>query len=80
MASVSISCPSCQTSRYVSGGVEYNGTDFSISATGYCNWLDNMITLVTIPTSQAPGDLVVTYDPARVRQYQNMDDGWLAAV
>ena len=46
-----------QTSRYVSGGVEYNGTDFSISATGYCNWLDNMITLVTIPTSQAPGDL-----------------------
>lgn len=63
-----------QTSRYVSGGVEYNGTDFSISATGYCNWLDNMITLVTIPTSQAPGDLVVTYDPARVRQYQNMDD------
>lgn len=33
-----------------------------------------MITLVTIPLSQAPGDLVVTYDPARVRQYQNMDD------
>ena len=54
-----------QTSRYVSGGLEYNG---------YCNWVDNMITLVTIPLSQAPGDLVVTYDPARVRQYQNMDD------
>ena len=33
-----------------------------------------MITLITIPTSQAPGDLVITYDPARVRQYQNMDD------
>ena len=63
-----------QTSRYVSGGVEYNGTDFSINVTGYCNWVDNMITLVTIPLSQAPGDLVVTYDPARVRQYQNMDD------
>lgn len=63
-----------QTSRYVSGGIEYNGKKFSISATGYCNWLENMITLVTIPTSQAPGDLVITYDPARVRQYQNMDD------
>lgn len=63
-----------QTSRYVSGGIEYNGKKFSISATGYCNWLENMITLITIPTSQAPGDLVITYDPARVRQYQNMDD------
>ena len=61
-----------QTSRYVSGGLEYNGTRFSINVTGYCNWVDNMITLVTIPLSQAPGDLVVTYDPAR--QYQNMDD------
>ena len=63
-----------QTSRYFSGGLEYNGTRFSINVTGYCNWVDNMITLVTIPLSQAPGDLVVTYDPARVRQYQNMDD------
>ena len=63
-----------QTSRYVSGGLEYNGTRFSINVTGYCNWVDNMITLVTIPLSQAPGDLVVTYAPARVRQYQNMDD------
>ena len=63
-----------QTSRYVSGGLEYNGTRFSINVTGFCNWVDNMITLVTIPLSQAPGDLVVTYDPARVRQYQNMDD------
>ena len=63
-----------QTSRYVSGGLEYNGTRFSINVAGYCNWVDNMITLVTIPLSQAPGDLVVTYDPARVRQYQNMDD------
>lgn len=63
-----------QTSRYVSGGLEYNGTRFSINVTGYCNWVDNMITLVTIPLSQAPGDLVVTYDPVRVRQYQNMDD------
>ena len=63
-----------QTSRYVSGGLEYNGTRFSLNVSGYCNLVDNMITLVTIPLSQAPGDLVVTYDPARVRQYQNMDD------
>ena len=34
-----------------------------------------MITLVTIPLSQAPGDLVVTYDPARVRpvSYTHLD-------
>lgn len=63
-----------QTSRYLSGGVEYNGTHCSINVTGYYNRVDNMITLVTIPLSQAPGDLVVTYDPGRVRQYQNMDD------
>lgn len=69
-----------QTSRYVSAGVEYNGEHFSINATGYCNWLDNMITLVTIPTSQAPGDLVITYDPARVRQYRNMDDARTCGV
>ena len=33
-----------------------------------------MITLVTIPAKQAPGDLITKYDPMRVRQYQNMED------
>jgi outer membrane receptor for ferrienterochelin and colicins len=33
-----------------------------------------MITLVTIPASEAPGDLIIRYDPKRVRQYQNMDN------
>jgi outer membrane receptor for ferrienterochelin and colicins len=33
-----------------------------------------MITLVTIPTKEAPGDLIIQYDPIRVRQYQNMED------
>jgi outer membrane receptor for ferrienterochelin and colicins len=29
---------------------------------------------VTIAPSEAPGDLIVQYDPQRVRQYQNMED------
>ena len=33
-----------------------------------------MITLVTIPTKDAPGDLITKYDPIRVRQYQNMEE------
>lgn len=63
-----------QNSRYISGGAEYNDKHFNVNITGYCNWLDNMITLITIPISQAPGDLVVTYAPARVRQYRNMEN------
>ena len=39
-----------------------------------------MITLVTIPTKEAPGDLVLKYDPIRVRQYQNMENAKTCGV
>ena len=69
-----------QTSRYLTAGIEYNGKDFSFSVTGYYNKLNNMITLVTVPRSEAPSDLLVTYDPARVRMYKNMDKAETAGV
>lgn len=62
-----------QTSRYVSGSVEYHSPMVNVSVTGYGNFLNHMITLVTIPSREAPGDLIATYRPARVRQYKNMD-------
>ena len=63
-----------QTSDYFSLGAEYLGSrGLSLSVTGYFNRLDQMITLVTIPTSQAPGDLVARYDPVKVRQYKNLE-------
>ena len=63
-----------QTSDYFSLGAEYLGSrGLSLSVTGYFNRLDHMITLVTIPTSQAPGDLVARYDPVKVRQYKNLE-------
>lgn len=63
-----------QTSDYFSFGAEYLGSHgLSLSVTGYYNRLDHMITLVTIPTSQAPGDLVARYDPIKVRQYKNLE-------
>ena len=63
-----------QTSRYVSASVEYAIPRFEVNVTGYANFLNQMITMVTIPINEAPGDLVVTYAPTRVRQYKNMDD------
>ena len=69
-----------QTSRYFTAGVEYNGKNFMFSVTGYYNKLNNMITLVTVPRSEAPSDLLVTYDPARVRMYKNMDKAETAGV
>ena len=32
-----------------------------------------MITLVTIPTKQAPAEYVLQYDPRKTRQYQNLE-------
>ena len=69
-----------QTSRYLTAGIEYNGKNFSMSVTGYYNKLKNMITLVTVPRSEAPSDLLVTYDPARVRMYKNMDKAETAGI
>lgn len=69
-----------QTSRYFTLGAEYNSDKFSMSVTGYYNKLKNMITLVTIPRSEAPADLLVTYDPSRVRMYKNMDKAMTTGV
>ena len=43
-----------QTSNYYSLNAEYTIGHFNISATGYYNKLGDMITLVTIPNSEAP--------------------------
>ena len=69
-----------QTSRYFTIGVEYNSSKFGMSITGYYNKLQNMITLVTVPRSEAPSDLLITYDPARVRMYKNMDRAKTAGI
>lgn len=62
-----------QTSNYYSFGAEYNHDRFSLTVTGYYNHVDKMITLVTIPNSQAPADYLVQYDPVKTRQYKNLE-------
>lgn len=63
-----------QSNRYVSAGVEYNSSKISFSVSGYLNRLDNMIALMLVPRSAAPDRWVVTFDPNRVKQYQNVND------
>ena len=63
-----------QTSNYFSLGGEYTHAGLSINVTGYYNRVKDMITLVTIPTYQAPAEYVIQYDPMKTRQYQNVDD------
>lgn len=63
-----------QTSNYFGVSAEYTLGRLTMTLSGYYNKVDNMIALVTIPTNEAPGDLIVQYDPMRVRQYQNMED------
>ena len=63
-----------QTSNYFGVSAEYTLGHLTMTLSGYYNKVDHMIALVTIPTNEAPGDLIVQYDPMRVRQYQNMED------
>lgn len=65
-----------QTSNYYSLGVEYTHGGLNMSVTGYYNRLDNMITLVTIPTSEAPEEYRQQYGEMlnKVRRYENMED------
>ena len=63
-----------QTSDYFGASVEYTIGHLTLTLAPYYNKVRDMITLVTIPTKNAPGELVTKYDPIRVRQYQNMDD------
>ena len=63
-----------QTSNYFGLSAEYTIGKLTMTLSPYYNKVDDMIALVTIPNSQAPGDLIVQYDPHRVRQYQNIED------
>jgi len=63
-----------QTSNYFGVSAEYTVGHLTLTLAPYYNKVDNMITLVTIPQKEAPGDLIVQYDPQRVRQYQNIED------
>ena len=62
-----------QTSNYYALSGEYNWQGLNVTVTGYLNKVDNMITLVTIPNNQAPGEYIITYDPIKTRQYQNLE-------
>ncbi len=63
-----------QASNYFSFSAEYTFDKLTITVMPYYNKVTDMITLVTIPKSQAPGELVVKYDPVHVRQYKNIED------
>ena len=63
-----------QTSNYFGVSAEYTIGHLTLTLAPYYNKVNDMITLVTIPTSEAPGDLIIQYDPKRVRQYQNMEN------
>ena len=63
-----------QHSNYFGVSAEYSVGHLTVTIAPYYNKVNDMITLVTIPTKQAPGDLISKYDPIRVRQYQNMED------
>ena len=62
-----------QTSNYYALGGEWSHGGLNVTLTAYLNKLDNMIALVTIPNTQAPAEYIVTYDPVKTRQYQNME-------
>ncbi len=63
-----------QTSNYFDLSGEYTVGHLTLTLSAYYNQVSDMITLVTIPTGDAPGELIVQYDPVRVRQYQNIED------
>ncbi len=71
-----------QKSNYFSIGGEYTIGGFNFSATGYYNNLDDMITLVTVPKSEAPAEYVAQYGEMlnKVRRYQNMEDARTCGV
>ncbi len=62
-----------QTSNYFALSGEYNWQGLNLTVTGYLNRVSDMITLVTIPNTQAPAEYIVTYDPIKTRQYQNLE-------
>ena len=65
-----------QTSNYYSLSAEYTLGGLNVSATGYYNKVDRMITLVTVPRSEAPAEYRQQYGEmlGKVRRYENMED------
>lgn len=63
-----------QVSNYFSLGGEYTDRRFTVAVTGYYNKVDDMINLVTISRSEAPGEYVIKYDPVNIKQYRNIED------
>ena len=62
-----------QTSDYFSLGIEYRKGDLALSVTAWHNKVHDMIELVTISSSEAPGELIAEYQPVKVRQYKNLE-------
>ena len=65
-----------QTSNYYALNAEYTVGPLNFTVTGYLNRVDNMITLVTIPRSEAPAEYRQQYGEMldKVRRYENMED------
>lgn len=71
-----------QTSNYYSLNAEYTFGGLNMAVTGYLNRVDRMITLVTIPNSEAPQVYRQQYGEMlnKVRRYENMDDARTCGV
>ena len=65
-----------QTSNYYSLNAEYTWGGLNVTVTGYYNKVADMITLVTIPRSEAPAEYRQQYGEmlGKVRRYENMED------
>ncbi len=65
-----------QKSNYFSLGAEYTIGPLNMTVTGYYNRLDDMITLVTVPLTEAPEVYRQQYGELlnKVRRYDNMED------
>ena len=63
-----------QHSNYFGLSAEYTLGHLTMTVAPYYNKVSDMIALVTIPQREAPGELIIQYDPQRVRQYQNIED------
>ncbi len=65
-----------QTSNYYALNAEYTWGGLNLTVTDYRNQVDNMITLVTVPRSEAPAEYREQYGEllGKVRRYENMED------
>jgi len=71
-----------QTSNYYSLNAEYTWGGLNLTATGYLNQVDRMITLVTVPRAEAPAEYRQQYGEllGKVRRYENMEDARTCGV